>query len=177
MSNKHTAPNNIRIWAIITLVLAAVIYAAVLAAPQSTPALQVAKATTVASVVRVQPIPTHDQRLARECSHVKASGSRMPYRICLGLAQSKMPDGWVVSGSLHEIVRRESGYSPCAVYPSRRDCSYTGSNACSLFQFYPCRCLNNGRVRPQANCGYRYIRSKFGTPTAALRYHNAHGSY
>jgi hypothetical protein len=40
--------------------------------------------------------------------------------------------------ALNTIVSGESGWDPCAVYPSTHNCAYQGSNSCGIPQATPC---------------------------------------
>ena len=88
---------------------------------------------------------------------------------------------WAASEALHELLRRESGWSPNAVNE--------GSGACGLFQRLPCPwSYYGGRPEPgddrvyanprlQVANGVRYIDSRYGTPVQALNHHNRMGWY
>lgn len=79
------------------------------------------------------------------------------------------------------IVRRESGWNPCAYYPHRSDCGYRGSNSCGIPQANPCPSSWRGRLFStrfaQVRWGIAYIVDRYGDPIAALAYWDAHGSY
>lgn len=73
-------------------------------------------------------------------------------------------------GSIMQLVMKESGWDPNAANPN--------SSARGLFQKMT---SVHGPVEPtaagQAEWGLNYIRSRYGTPSAALRFHNANGYY
>lgn len=72
--------------------------------------------------------------------------------------------------AIQQIVQKESSWNPNAANPT--------SSARGLFQKMT---SIHGPVEPtpagQAGWGLNYIRSRYGTPTAALRFHNANGYY
>lgn len=106
----------------------------------------------------------HRAAVAARCAAISARASRFE---CVELGRSRMPLSWTVDRSYHELIRRESGWNPRAVNPS--------SGACGLHQFLPCRAF--GSVREQGDAGYRYIRERYGSPAAALRFHHRNGWY
>jgi TP901 family phage tail tape measure protein len=77
---------------------------------------------------------------------------------------------------LRELLMRESSMNPGAVNPS--------SGAWGLFQFMPFHhggpylpAGRNSTVAQQAQGGLRYIRERYGTPAAALAFHNRNNWY
>lgn len=82
---------------------------------------------------------------------------------------------------LVQIIHPESGWDPCSVYPSQHVCDYQGSNSCGVPQADPCPWEWQGRLagtwRAQVRWLIAYVKSRYGTPAAALAYHIAHGSY
>ena len=78
-------------------------------------------------------------------------------------------------------IRPESGWNPCAVYPGRSDCEYTGSSSCGIPQANPCPYSWRGRLYrtrfAQVRWFVRYIARRYGDPLAALYYRELHGSY
>lgn len=80
-----------------------------------------------------------------------------------------------------EIIRRESGWNPCAYYPSSRDCHYSGRNSCGLAQRNPCPDWMRGRLWEtrfaQVRDAIAYMAGRYGSPLAALAYWNRNGSY
>lgn len=99
---------------------------------------------------------------------------RMPRSVCLGVARAAerkqaVPVSWTHDPALRELLRRESTWNPRAINPS--------SGACGLYQFYPCRWSTIPNVETQSLAGLRYIRQRYGTPAAALRFHNHNGWY
>lgn len=83
--------------------------------------------------------------------------------------------------ALDAIVRPESRWHPCAVYPSRRDCSYRGESSCGLPQASPCPLAWRGRLwetrYAQADWLLDYIERRYGSPSQALAFRRAHGWY
>jgi hypothetical protein len=84
--------------------------------------------------------------------------------------------GWTGAewDALYEIVRRESSWSPTADNPT--------STAYGLFQFLDSTWASVGGVRTsdpyqQIDLGLEYIARRYGTPSAALAFHNAHHWY
>jgi hypothetical protein len=72
---------------------------------------------------------------------------------------------------MRTVVMMESGMNPYAVNKS--------SGACSAFQFLPCAKLG-GPMSDFANQiakGIAYVQNRYGTPSAALAFHYAHGWY
>lgn len=119
---------------------------------------------------------------AKRCRDVR--GSVIGRSVCAALARAAVErrvDAWSWSPALHELLRRESSGSPNAVNE--------GSGACGLFQRWRCPWRYYGgtasphddRVHAstitQTRNGLRYIAGRYGSPDAALRYHNAAGSY
>lgn len=76
--------------------------------------------------------------------------------------------GFKDTDALITILRRESGLSPYAVNKS--------SGACGLFQRIHCG-LTLGDVEGQAKDGLNYIKNRYGSPTAALKFWNLHSYY
>jgi hypothetical protein len=75
--------------------------------------------------------------------------------------------------ALEELVQRESGWRPCAQYPSSSNCTPTSTNACGLFQANPCQRLLGvigtlDNVQGQAAWGMDYIADRYGSPSMAL---------
>jgi hypothetical protein len=84
--------------------------------------------------------------------------------------------------ALDAIVRPESSWNPCASYPGRHDCSYSGSSSCGIPQANPCPREWRGRLastwRAQVRWLIRYVASpRYGSPIAALVFRRAHGWY
>lgn len=79
------------------------------------------------------------------------------------------------------IIRPESNWNPCASYPSRNDCRYTGPSSCGVPQANPCPTLWRGRLWEtrwaQARWLVDYLDSRYGTPSAALSFRMRHGWY
>lgn len=76
--------------------------------------------------------------------------------------------------ALQQIVQKESSWNPNAQNP--------GSTAYGLFQFLDSTWGSVGASKTsdpgaQAAAGMRYIQSRYGTPAAALAFHNSHGYY
>jgi len=100
------------------------------------------------------------------------------YARTLTLARWHSSSEWV---ALDTIVGRESSWQPCAVYPRRLDCGYTGSNSCGIPQRNPCPVSWSGRLYGTRYAQVRwlivYVAGRYGTPSAALAYWNRHESY
>lgn len=78
-----------------------------------------------------------------------------------------LPASWAHSPAMRELLWRESRWYQYAVNRS--------SGACGWFQLLPCRCFPASI--PQGACGVRYIKARYGTPTAALAHHDRYGWY
>ena len=83
--------------------------------------------------------------------------------------------------ALNTIVTAESGWNPCASYPGRDDCNYTGSSACGIPQADPCPSAWRGRLWQTRYVQVRwliaYVARRYGDPAGALAFRNAHGYY
>lgn len=83
--------------------------------------------------------------------------------------------------ALDAIVRAESGWNPCAVYPRRVDCSYRGANSCGIPQANPCPRAWRGRLaatwRAQVRWLVAYIQRRYGSPVRALEWRRRKGWY
>jgi hypothetical protein len=91
---------------------------------------------------------------------------------------------WVYLSEWHaldSIIVPESGWNPCASYPGRDDCHYSGPNACGIPQANPCPEAWRGRLgrtwRAQDRWLIAYVARRYGDPLAALAFRNAHGWY
>lgn len=102
------------------------------------------------------------------------------YRYARNLAALR---GWTGEqwSDLAAIVEPESGWDPCAVYPSQHDCGYVGSNSCGIPQADPCPALWLGRLdrtwRAQIRWLIAYVAGRYHDPASALAYREAYGSY
>lgn len=125
-------------------------------------------------VTKVKPKPAPAR--ANDC---RAYSPATPRGYLCDLIEAKWPGQfWAVN----EIVTPESGWDPCAVYPSQHDCGYIGSNSCGLPQADPCPSEWQGRldVTWRAQCRWLtayFVSHGYGSPVAALRYRQSHGSY
>jgi hypothetical protein len=113
------------------------------------------------------------------CAPARASTSPRSYAHRLVLARWHSEAQWL---ALDAIVRPESSWNPCASYPGRHDCSYTGSSSCGIPQANPCPREWRGRLastwRAQVRWLIRYVASpRYGSPIAALVFRRAHGWY
>jgi hypothetical protein len=83
--------------------------------------------------------------------------------------------------ALEEIVRYESTWDPCAVYPSRHSCTYAGAGSCGVPQAQPCPPSWRGRLWEVRFAQVRwllgYIDSRYGHPLNALQFRRSHGYY
>lgn len=79
------------------------------------------------------------------------------------------------------IIRPESNWNPCAYYPSRSDCRYTGRRSCGIPQANPCPREWAGRMwesrYEQVRWFVAYVARRYGSPSAALRFRRAHNWY
>lgn len=109
-----------------------------------------------------------------------------PKYVCNGIARAtfraKVPLRWASNPYLIKLLWRESSWNVCSINPSKRNCAYTGSRACGLFQFLPCRCFYPGylveaKAFLQSICGFRYVKNRYGTPRKALNFHTQNGWY
>lgn len=130
--------------------------------------------------------------VTRRCLAVR--GSDMSRSTCRALATAAIERGkpaWAYNSALHELLRRESTWSPNAINDA--------SHACGLFQRLVKRPHpQGGRGCPwpisgagtrhervhhpavdQARNGLKYIAERlgYGTPERALRFHDTHGWY
>lgn len=71
--------------------------------------------------------------------------------------------------AMNILIMRESGYNPNAVNQS--------SGACGLPQALPCSKIADKSVEGQINWMINYVKSRYGTPTNALLFHNLHHWY
>jgi hypothetical protein len=91
--------------------------------------------------------------------------------------------GWTGSHwrALEAIVRPESGWDPCAVYPQRHSCAYGGAESCGLPQAQPCPAAWRGRLWQVRFAQVRwlldYIARRYGNPQGALHFRHAHAWY
>lgn len=91
--------------------------------------------------------------------------------------------GWTGAewAALDEIVTPESGWDPCAVYPSRHACGYSGSSSCGIPQRQPCPPAWWGRLgstgAAQVAELLRYVRQRYGDPLHALWFRQRTGWY
>lgn len=83
--------------------------------------------------------------------------------------------------ALDAIVTPESGWDPCARFPSRHECSYAGGNSCGIPQRNPCPTAWRGRLgssgREQVKELLRYVRVTYRDPLGALAFRRVHGWY
>ncbi len=91
--------------------------------------------------------------------------------IVKGVFDAEFGEGeWAAADTL---IFRESGWNAFSVNKS--------SGAIGLFQFYPTQKLLNkcelSDIKCQAVEGKNYIKSRFGSPSNALLFHNQHGWY
>lgn len=79
------------------------------------------------------------------------------------------------------IIRPESNWNPCASYPSRYDCRYTGSSSCGIPQANPCPPAWRGRLwetrYAQVRWARDYIARRYGSPSRALAFRRRMGWY
>jgi hypothetical protein len=123
----------------------------------------------------------------REAYAVSRSSACSP--VDLGRKIAARRYGWTAGNgqwqALYALWSRESGWNPCRHYPSTTNCGYSGPSACGIPQFVPCSKLLDGCGATLGACpaaeqirrGLDYIRSRWGTPGAALAHSNAYGWY
>lgn len=79
------------------------------------------------------------------------------------------------------IVSRESGWQPCAYYPSQNNCNATPSTACGLAQSLPCgkQSKYGHWTDPVANLKwqYEYVKGRYGGYAQAVAFWNANHWY
>lgn len=89
-------------------------------------------------------------------------------------AAAGVPAAWVDSPAFITLINKESGWRPNAQNPT--------STAYGLFQFLDATWGGYGVAKTsdpygQAIAGFRYIKARYGTPEAALAFHNSHNWY
>ena len=92
------------------------------------------------------------------------------------LAASGIPeDQW---GYVDYIVSRESGWNPCAYYPSTYDCSATPVNACGLVMQNPCNKIAADWRDPVAALQWAngYV-GRYGGWAGAVAHWKSYGNY
>jgi TolA-binding protein len=100
------------------------------------------------------------------------TGDKQAWLIASGIPESEW---WAVD----YIVSRESGWQPCAYYPSKNDCGATPVNACGLVQQNPCHKIPGDWRDPvvalkwQAN----YVKVRYGGYAGAVAYWKVHNQY
>jgi hypothetical protein len=158
---------------------------ALLAAPAPASAHTITP-TTCRTVAAIWPTPTTRRAIARTCiilarrhttAHIAASCIALPTPMTTGTcrALASVAPPWATDRAMHELIRRESGFDPGAVNDS--------SGACGLFQRLPCPWPHgsthgvNASTLVQVVNGVRYVRGRYGSPSAALAHHNAVGWY
>lgn len=103
-----------------------------------------------------------------------AGGNKDTWLAASGIPQSEW---WAVD----YIVSRESGWQPCAYYPSQNDCNANPSSACGLAQSLPCgkQAKYGHWTDPVANLKwqYEYVKGRYGGYAQAVAYWKANGHY
>ena len=89
-------------------------------------------------------------------------------------AAAGVPASWVDSPAFIELIGRESGWNQNAKNPT--------STAYGLFQFLDSTRKNYGIPKnndpyTQAVAGFKYIKDRYGTPEAALKFHDSKNWY
>lgn len=83
--------------------------------------------------------------------------------------------------ALDAVIRPESDWNPCSAYPRVHDCAYAGSSSCGVPQANPCPVEWRGRLWEtrfaQVEWLIRYVAGRYGSPSAALAWREAHGYY
>ncbi len=79
------------------------------------------------------------------------------------------------------VITPESNFNPCASYPSRHDCRYSGPSSCGVPQANPCPSSWRGRLweTRYAQCRWfvDYVARRYGSPSNALSFRRGHGYY
>lgn len=79
------------------------------------------------------------------------------------------------------LVQRESGWQPCAYFPSQNDCSAEPTTACGLAQALPCgkQSAYGHWTDPVANLKwqYEYVTQRYGGYAQALNHSSQFGWY
>ncbi len=79
------------------------------------------------------------------------------------------------------VITPESNFNPCASYPSRHDCHYSGSSSCGVPQANPCPNSWRGRLweTRYAQCRWfvDYVGRRYGSPSNALSFRRGNGWY
>lgn len=134
--------------------------------------------------VAAQKSHVREHRVAARVAEATRMCLRTGYRVlssgmCRAIATVK--PSWASSWAYHELLDRESGGDPNAVNES--------SGACGAFQRLKCPWRYYGgtssprddRVHAtpleQTRNGVRYIVGRYGSPAAAIRFHDANGWY
>ncbi len=116
--------------------------------------------------------------LAAQAASARPPLSVRQYAHTLILARWGSEAEWLAADA---IIRPESNWNPCASYPSRNDCRYTGSSSCGVPQANPCPMLWRGRLwetrYAQVRWFIAYVARRYGSPTRALSFRRAHGWY
>lgn len=85
---------------------------------------------------------------------------------------------WV---AFEHVIDEESGFNPCAVYPGRRDCSYSGSNSCGIAQRNPCPRWMRGRLWEtrwaQIRDAVAYMAARYGSPSRTWAHWQVNRAY
>lgn len=124
-----------------------------------------------------------EHRIATTTRRCVARPSGMGWGLCRAIAMVR--PAWATNTAYHELLRRESTWNPNAINDS--------SGACGAFQRLqmrpspPCPWRTSGRgtrrervyATPlvQTQNGVRYILGRYGSPEAALRFHDRVGWY
>lgn len=104
----------------------------------------------------------------------RVSGNKESWLRASGIPESEW---WAVDS----IVSRESGWQPCAFYPSKNDCNATPSSACGLAQSLPCgkQSKYGHWTDPVANLKwqYEYVKQRYGGYAQAVAFWNVNHWY
>lgn len=83
--------------------------------------------------------------------------------------------------AFQNVIEAESSFNPCAVYPGRRDCGYSGSNSCGIPQANPCPTSWRGRLWEtrwaQVRWAIAYMGDRYGSPSRTWAHWQAARSY
>lgn len=113
-------------------------------------------------------------RLTTGATAYAAGGNKDTWLAASGIPASEW---WAVD----YIVSRESGWQPCAYYPSKNDCNANPSSACGLAQSLPCgkQAKYGHWTDPVANLKwqYEYVKGRYGGYPQAVAYWQANRHY
>jgi len=101
-----------------------------------------------------------------------AGGNKEQWMAAAGIPQNLW---WAVD----YIVSRESGWDPCAYYPSQSNCNASPSTACGLVQQNPCGKIGGSWTDPVAalKWQYNYVNDRYGGYAQAVAFWRVNNHY